>query len=119
MTGTRDKAFHNAGWYNSNGNKLGWGDLSHGDLDKILKALQPGELFIILHEQDSFWNFVTAIGPIGSMCKVKSEEQKPALDYLAEHAACIVGNGQIRHIDRYSKDVPSEEELLKLIQEGV
>jgi hypothetical protein len=46
---------HNGGWYNGNGERLGWGDLSPKDLQKISEEIPEGESFFILSEQDSFW----------------------------------------------------------------
>ena len=59
MRGGDAKMTHNSGWYNKSGEKLGFGDLSVKDFKKISKELEKDELFIILGESDSFWNFVT------------------------------------------------------------
>jgi hypothetical protein len=50
--------FHNSGWYDKNGKKIGWGDLDGNDLNKIKNNISLNEVFIILRERDSFWNFV-------------------------------------------------------------
>jgi hypothetical protein len=76
---------HNAGWYNKEGEKLGFGDLDKSNIPKIQKALEPGQWFITLGEQDSFWRFVTSYGPIGSMCARSEDEKNPGQKYVAEH----------------------------------
>lgn len=97
----RDRMTHNSGWYNKAGEKLGWGDLSAKDLRRISREIETGELFIVLGEQDSFWNFVTHYGAIGSMCRTKPEEQAPGADYVAEKCQFIVARGRICLVDRY------------------
>jgi hypothetical protein len=44
----------NAGWYNKEGEELGFGDLSPQNIEKLKNELLPGELFIILYEEDSW-----------------------------------------------------------------
>ncbi len=99
MRGGKTKLTHNSGWYNKLGEKLGWGDLSSKDFQHISRELKDGELFIILGEQDSFWNFVTGYGPIGSMCPTKPEVQAPGMAYVAEHARYIIARNQMYQVD--------------------
>jgi hypothetical protein len=85
MRGGDNKIGHNAGWYNSRGEKLGWGDLVLGDLRKVQAGMDPGEFFITLSEHDSYWGFVKKYGPIGSMCKVdRPTEMAPGIEYVSE-----------------------------------
>jgi hypothetical protein len=93
---------HNGGWYNRQGEKLGWGDLSHDDLRNLRDQLDEGQLFIILGESDSFWNFVTEIGVIGSMCAVKPDINAPGPAYVAEHARFIIAHGRLILVDRWA-----------------
>lgn len=44
----------NAGWYNKEGEELGFGDLSPQNIEKLKNELLPDELFIILYEEDSW-----------------------------------------------------------------
>jgi len=90
-----DDFVHNGGWYNAKGEKIGWGDLSKEDLERITNRMagQPFELFIVLGEHDSFWPFVTSVGPIGSLCGVEAKEKNPGLDYVAEHARYVITGG--------------------------
>lgn len=74
-----DSIAHNGGWYNHRGEKLGFGDLSLYDLMRVCRDISDSEAFIVLSESDSFWNFVTEFGAIGSMCAVKPEESNRAL----------------------------------------
>lgn len=100
---TGDSIVHNGGWYNSFGNKIGWGDLNAKDYVRIQSKLQPGELFVILSERDSFWEFVTENAGVGGfMCKTKPEEQNPGVSYLAKKARWVIASDMIY----YSADYP-------------
>ena len=92
---------HNGGWYNRAGEKLGWGDLSLADFQKIAEDLEEGELFVILHESDSFWNFVERPGIIGSMAVVKPTVEAPGVEFVAEKAAYIIAPMECYYVDRY------------------
>ena len=110
MRGGDAKMTHNSGWYNKSGEKLGFGDLSTKDFQRISSELEDGELFIILGESDSFWNFVTRPGLIGSMAQTKPTVEAPGVDYVAEHAMYVIARNQLYRIDRYgdSKEETSE-----------
>ncbi|MDP1689645.1 MAG: hypothetical protein Q8L52_00330 [bacterium] len=97
---------HNGGWYNQQGEKLGWGDLTAADLQRISRELQDGELFVILPESASFWKFVEkeSAGPIGSMCATTSDEQAPGIDYVAAECSYIIARGTIHIVSRYTKE---------------
>lgn len=51
-----DDFVHNGGWYNAAGEKLGWGDLTGRDIERIASELIEGEAFYILSECDSYWD---------------------------------------------------------------
>ena len=104
---------HNGGWYNSQGEKLGWGDLDEKDLEKVSKGLEEDEAFLVLGEHDSFWNFVTDHGPIGAMCARKPEEQDPGIKYVVEHARFAVFKGEVLRLGLYESSEISHDELLK------
>ena len=95
---------HNAGWYNSQGNKIGWGDLSPDDFVNIKAKLQPNEIFLILREYDSFWNFVIKFGIIGDMCETKTSEQNPGIDYISEKAIWMITPDIIYQCSEYAKE---------------
>ncbi len=92
---------HNGGWYNANGEKLGWGDLSPDDFRRISSELQEGEFFIILYESDSFWKFVKQPGLLGSMADVEPDVNAPGVDLVLEKCAYIIAPGKLYSIDRY------------------
>ena len=93
--GGNAKMTHNSGWYNKAGEKLGFGDLSVTDFQRISKELADGELFIILGESASFWNFVTQHGIIGSMCQTKPTVEAPGVEYTAKYAMYVIARNQL------------------------
>ncbi|MEK7595986.1 MAG: hypothetical protein AAB564_00320 [Patescibacteria group bacterium] len=108
MRGGDTKMTHNSGWYNKSGEKLGFGDLSTKDFQRISSELENGELFIILGELDSFWNFVIRPSLIGSMARTKPTVEASGVDYVAEHARYVIARNQLYRIDRYGD---SKEEI--------
>ncbi len=106
----RGKDFvHNGGWYNRAGEKLGWGDLSTDDFFRIRREIEEGEMFIILGESDSFWNFVTRPGLIGSMAAVKPDVEAPGVEYVAAKARYIItkapeGGFGMYFVDDYARE---------------
>lgn len=91
MRSRPDKLTHNSGWYNRAGEKVGWGDLSFTDINRIISDLEEDEVFIILAESDSFWEFVTHNpGPTGDFATTDAKEQCPGLEYLVERAIYFV-----------------------------
>ena len=91
-----DDFVHNGGWYNAEGEKIGWGDLSKEDLERIVKHMagELTEVFVVMGEHDSFWPFVTSLGPLGALCETDATEKNPGLDYVAEKARYVItGNG--------------------------
>ena len=93
---------HNGGWYNSAGEKLGWGDLAPEDFLRISAELEDGELFIILGEHDSFWNFVTSNpGPIGSCAKTEPTADAPGVDFVSDKCRYIIAKGQYYYVDQF------------------
>jgi hypothetical protein len=95
-----DDLVHNGGWYNSDGEKLGWGDLSAEDLRRLRDGLPADELFIVLGESDSFWNFVTHNpGITGDFCKTTVEEMHPGRAYMAKNARYVIETGVIWRVE--------------------
>lgn len=101
MRARRDRFAKNAGWYNRDGEKLGWGDLSYLDIRRIVAGLRKGELFLILSESDSFWAFVRKIGTHGGNCKVDRRERAPGKRFAAEHALYILAPKKRFLVDRH------------------
>lgn len=101
---------HNGGWYDASGKKIGWGDMVGDDLRKIASELKEDEKFIVLGEQDSFWNFVRRPGIIGAMADVDTpSEQDPGMNYIREHARWIVIPGKIYCVRKYGGDLGEQK----------
>jgi len=92
---------HNGGWYNKAGEKLGWGDLSVKDMKYICDSLNADELFIILGEQESFWDFVSDLGHSAQTATTRPEIDAPGVDYVAEHALYILAKGKLHVVAHY------------------
>lgn len=89
----------NSGWYNKRGEKLGWGDLSAEHVRRIASELNDGELFIVLSETDSYWNFVK----FDNMAKKENPKMfAPGIDYVAEHAMYVIVRNDMYQVDRYN-----------------
>lgn len=108
MRGDDAKMTHNSGWYNKSGEKIGFGDLSTKDFQRISSELDDGELFIILGESYSFWNFVTRPGLIGNMAQTKPTVEAPGVDYVAEHAMYVIARNQLYLIFKDLREETSE-----------
>lgn len=87
----KTKIIHNGGWYSSSGDKLGWGDLSAEDFQRISSELESDELLIILGEEDSYWNF--SEHPDLSM-------EAPGTDYVAERARYVIARNQLWRVEK-------------------
>lgn len=102
---------HNGGWYNKEGEKLGWGDLSPDDIKTIAAKLPPEESFYILSEGDSFWNFVKEIQDWNGAPVVEKKEgpreEKPGIDYVKEKAFMVIRGGKL-HTVRHDWETTSE-----------
>lgn len=112
--------FHNSGWYilgSKKGScpKIGWGDLGVLDVLTIEESLKEGEALFILHEEDSFWGFVTENpGLVGACCKTAPAEKDPGLDFVLEKLAGVVTKGGFyKIVDPYFLKKTGEKEILK------
>lgn len=93
---------HNGGWYNAKGEKIGWGDLDNRDFQRLQRELEDGELFIVLGESDSFWNFVKHNpATTGADCKTSEEEAAPGPEYVADKCRHIFTKRHAYYVDRY------------------
>lgn len=86
------KLIHNAGWYNADGVKLGFGDLSAADLVQVAAALPEGTAFVALPERASYWDFAA---PNESGLQFSPREAAPGRDYVTEHAVVAVLPGRV------------------------
>lgn len=94
------KMTHNSGWYNAAGEKIGWGDLAAYDMLEIKYNLEPNEVFIVLSESDSFWNFVMPgrIALIGSMCETEPTEQSPGSEYVMQKMSYVITQDDVFYV---------------------
>ena len=109
---------HNGGWYNTRGEKLGWGDLNPTDYARIQANLDEGDMFVILSEQDSFWAFVVQLdGPIGCMHKTAAEMYAPGIAYVKEHCFMLITKTRVVYVSDYADDthVLNREDAAALI----
>jgi len=79
-----DDFVHNGGWYNVNGEKIGWGDLSHENFKRIAEELQNDEAFIVLGRYISLREF----GPGGTVAG--RDVRSPGIDYVLERCRYII-----------------------------
>ena len=105
-----DDLVHNGGWYNKAGERLGWGDLSHDDLQRIAAGLQKGELFIVLPERASFWNYATPVDQ-------PSPVHAPGVEYVAEHARYVIAPDALFFVDQGGSS--TEEGRRETAEEGL
>lgn len=108
-----DDFVHNGGWYNSKGEKIGWGDLSSDDINRLASNLSDDEVFVVLPEQYSFWKFVTRHGSFGCLCETSKEEKNPGQEYIIEHARYVITKTKM-----FSSFTETPEELAEIIKGG-
>ena len=105
---------HNGGWYNAAGEKLGWGDLTLEDLERVAGLLEPNDVFVVLPESASFWGFVTHNpGTTGAACTTDPTELSPGVDYVVEHAYLMAVDGVVHDVDRPELDRSMTQEELR------
>ena len=106
---------HSAYWYNQRGEKIGYGDLALGDIGRISRDIERGELFIALTETSVHGGYdVLSPGTI------------------AQHALYVIAKNEVSWVYHYGgkpeetresrgliAKVITEQELVKLMaQEG-
>lgn len=95
-----DSVLNNAGWFNEKGEKLGYGDINHNDLARIVSDMRKDEKFIVLPEFDTSWGL-----PKGA------DGNNPGYDYVIQHAAWVVlPNGVVLRARNFDKHLPPEKE---------
>ena len=121
MLPSSKQMFHNSGWYNQFGDKIGWGDLSLENLEQVSRELDENDMFIVLRESDSFWPFVTKIGPIGAMSETSADEQNPGVEYIAAHACVVVRKDVVWGVEPYFTDMSQvvRETLLDMMKSAI
>lgn len=78
----------NAGWFNKRGERLGFGDLSRGDLVGISEGLNQNELFVVLNDDDSYRSFTRGEVPWDKF-------QIPGIEYIVDHFEVMVQKGLV------------------------
>jgi hypothetical protein len=94
-----DAIITSAGWYNFEGQKLGYGDLSLQDMAKISSTLSKNEIFLVLSEGDSFWNVPKNIN-----------SAEPGSEYVIANASWVISNSLIV---RSRSDIKKSEKTSK------
>lgn len=74
-----DALLANAGWFNSKGEKLGFGDLNFVDLDAISMDIEDNEVFIALSEAASSWDMPNEL-----------DRNEPGISYVMKNAKWLV-----------------------------
>ncbi|GEM_PF-6155498 len=94
-----------AGWYNADGHKLGWGDIGPEDVKSICTELLDTEVFVVLNRGDSFDEFVEeydTLSGIGSLATVDSTaEYLPSRAYIASKAVLALMSGTLIDTGKY------------------
>jgi len=98
-----EKITHNSGWYNRKGEKLGWGDLSAQDFRRISDEIDPNEVFFVLSEQASSWDFMTERKVVDPLTGNEVKEDAPGINYVAKHAMYIITKNRLVKVDRWCK----------------
>lgn len=91
-----DEAAHNGGWYNAKGEKLGWGDLSFPQLLRISQEIPEGEVFYVLPESASHWDFVRWSKEKNDISySIAPDAQTPGVEYMHEKCRWVITRGRI------------------------
>lgn len=84
-----------AGWFNSSGERLGSGDLSMKDMDKVAKSIPANEKFLVLSEGDALWNIPSS-----------TDSSAPGIEYVMQRCVWCISTGSIIRV----RDAENEEE---------
>lgn len=79
-----DSLINNAGWFNIKGERLGSGDLSINDMQKISNEIDLDEAFVILTEANSGWNMPSFLN-----------ESSAGFDYVIQNCSWMIARGKI------------------------
>ena len=96
-----NKMTHNSGWYNAQGERLGWGDLSITDMANIRSLLEPDQSFVVLSESDSFWNFVEKTGGYGWQAETNADIEAPGVQYIKDNMMYLINRDGIFGISNH------------------
>jgi hypothetical protein len=91
VSGTRG-----SGWYDAEGRRIGWGDLTNPELERIAGSLRDDELFLVLHVEDAFYKFLRILVP--DVSRRTPDEDRPGLDHIARNALFVIRKGRIHRV---------------------
>lgn len=74
-----DAVLANAGWFNSKGEKLGFGDLNFADLDVVSMDIEDNEVFIALSEAATTWDMPSDL-----------DRNEPGIEYVMKNAKWLI-----------------------------
>jgi len=90
-------------WYNKDGERLGWGDLSIDDFERIKSELNDGEFFIVLKDNDRRWNLAI------KKSQDELDIEAPGIDYVAENCRFVITSGQSYIIEESGEDLGTQD----------
>ena len=113
--GIDEKLVHNGGWYNREGEKIGWGDLSLGDMENVRRHLEPKGAFIVLSETDSSENEGSELSDALGKCLwlIVPGAIYEVSDYATRRVPVEIGG--ISYVTISREDIP---EIMGISQEG-
>ena len=88
---------NNAGWFNLTGEKIGHGDISMKDMEKIANNLNANECFFVLSEFDTIWNMPKDMNA-----------NEPGKDYVLKHCAWSISRSSILKVRDTTTALKSE-----------
>jgi len=86
----KKRIVHDGGWFDEFGKRLGCGDLSAEDFEMVRRELKGNEMFVVLIEGDSFWNFRLRRKPALWKSSTEVDEEAPGVDYVAKKCLFII-----------------------------
>ncbi|MFA7193604.1 MAG: hypothetical protein WC087_01665 [Candidatus Paceibacterota bacterium] len=98
MCAGKNRITRNAGWYNKEGEKIGWGDLDVDNLVRISTELEDDEIFIVLSEEDSHSRFIYPHPATEGV-----SEEAPGIEYVAKHSYYIIAPRVCYYVDGYGR----------------
>lgn len=100
-----DEVIHNGFWFNSEGEYIGWGDLTSQNLRRISEEIGEGISFYILDEVDGHPHTINE--------RIRRNGDFPGSIYVEQHAFMVITRGQIRFVDRSDNTHPTNLEHIR------
>jgi hypothetical protein len=92
-----DGVLNNAGWFNLAGEKIGHGDISMKDMEKISNNLNANECFFVLLEFDTTWGMPKDMNA-----------NEPGKDYVLKHCVWSISRSSILKVRDTTTAVKTE-----------